>query len=251
MILGVVQARMASTRLPGKVLAPIMGKPMVRRILDRMLLSRSLDRVVIATTTERSDDELVGFAEREGIEYHRGSVDDIAERLLGAAERFEADVLARIWGDCPFIDPLVIDEAVNKLLAEDLDYVSNTVPGERTFPRGLDVEVYRRRTLESMRDGTRDGFYREFPLEYITQQPDRFRWDVIRNDRDLSHIQLTVDYPQDLELARTIYSALHGFNGAFSYREAVAFMQSHPEMLSASSRLPRNVDYLRRRKKHQ
>jgi spore coat polysaccharide biosynthesis protein SpsF len=125
-IVGAIQARMGSTRLPGKVLAPILGRPMAWRIFERARHSKHLDQVVIATTTEPSDDELVRFAEQNNIGCYRGRVDDIVERLCSTAQRFQADVLVRIWGDCPFVDPEVIDQALEKLLAENLDYVSNS-----------------------------------------------------------------------------------------------------------------------------
>ena len=250
-VLVAIQARMGSTRLPAKVVAPILGKPMVWRIVERVGQSRTVDRVVLATTTESADDALVGLAEEWSIGCYRGSVDDLVERLLGAAEHFGADVLVRIWGDCPFADPEVIDRAVETLLSNDLDYVSNTVPGQRTYPGGLDVEVYRRSTLEAIRDSTEDGFYREFPLEYVTGHSDRFRWSVIRHEEDLSYVQLTVDYPEDLEVARLVYSALYRSDGPFSFREAVAIVQQDPGLGGASSRLPRNVEYLQKRRERQ
>lgn len=251
MVLGVIQARMGSTRLPGKVLAPILGKPMIWRIFERVLQSRYMDKTVIATTIEPSDDELARFAEQNDIGYYRGSVDDIVDRLCGTAQYFRADVLVRIWGDCPFADPEVIDQAVEKLLAENLDYVSNVIPGERTFPAGLDVEVYRRQILESIQVETEDEFYREFPFEYITRYPEQFRWGIIRNGEDQSHIYLTVDYPQDLELARAIYAQFYRPDKLFSFREVVAFMQKHPDMVKDGANLPRNTDYLQKRRDHQ
>jgi spore coat polysaccharide biosynthesis protein SpsF (cytidylyltransferase family) len=249
MIIGIVQARMGSTRLPGKVLAPILGKPMIWRILERVMRARCLDRTVIATTTEPSDDELATFAEENDIGCYRGSVDDIVDRYCGAAQHFKADIIVRIWGDCPFIDPEVIDQAVDRLLANNLDHVNTFMRDERTFPYGMDLEAYRRQTLEAIRNQTEDHFFREFPFEYIMRFPEQFRSDIIRCQENLAHIHLTVDYPQDLELARAIYAALYNAETPFSFREAVKLVTEQPDISKNRANLTRNADYLRKKER--
>jgi len=247
-VVGAIQARMGSTRLPGKVLAPILGMPMVGRIIERTLQSKYLDKVIITTTTEPSDNELVEFAMKNNINCFRGSVDDIVDRLCGAANHVNAGILVRIWGDSPLTDFELIDQAVEKLLTENLDYVCSGIIGKLTFPGGVDIQVYTRKALEFIRDNTRDPFYREFPADYIIRNSDSFRWGIIQNDEDMSHIHLTVDYPEDLELIRALYAELYKEGKLFTFRESVELIKKQPDIFKNSTEMLRNDDYFLRRK---
>jgi spore coat polysaccharide biosynthesis protein SpsF len=143
MILAVLQARMSSTRLPGKVMAEVAGAPMILRQIERLSRARRLDRIVVATSTDRSDDSLAAWLTLHGVPVHRGSLDDVLARYEGALEAFgPAEVLVRLTGDCPLTDPEVIDATIDLLIDKGLDYAANT-PARRTYPKGLDVEVMR------------------------------------------------------------------------------------------------------------
>jgi spore coat polysaccharide biosynthesis protein SpsF len=250
-IVGVIQARMGSTRVPGKVMADLCGAPMIDRIFERVSEARTVDTVGVATTTQPSDDPLAEHLARRGVGCHRGEVDDIVGRLCGAAREFGADVLVRLWGDCPFADPGVIDGAVDKLLAEGLDYASNFRIDERTFPAGLELEVYRRAALEQIDRGAGDPFYREFPAEYLAANPELFRTGVVRCEEDLSNVPLTVDYPQDLEAARAIYERLYRPGEIFGFREVVSLIREDRELTDGRAGLARNAEYLQKKKERQ
>jgi len=250
-IVAAIQARMGSTRLPGKVLLPVLGKPLVWRIFERLQYSKWITKVVVATTTESSDDALAQFVAAQGIGCFRGKVDDIVQRLTGTAQAFDSDILVRIWGDCPFVDSAIIDQAIAMLLNHGYDYVSNVIQGERTFPGGLDVEVYRRQVLETIDRETQDMFFREFPFEYVMRHADKFRRATLTNSVDLSQIHITVDYPQDLELARKIYARLYRPEAPFSLQEILELLQSEPDMWQGNSELARNFDYFRKKGAHQ
>lgn len=242
-VLALIQARMASTRLPGKVLADIGGKPLVFHIVERLRQARRIDEVAIATTTEPSDDSLVAAAEDAGVPVHRGAVDDIVERLRGAARRFEADVVVRIWGDCPLIDSGVVDRLVELLLSRNLDFATNALPENRTYPPGLDAEVYSRHSLDRLDAEASDPRDREFPVEYLRARPDEFSMDVLHYTEDLSALHLTVDYIEDLENVRRIYGVLERRKLPSDLATLVGLLRAEPELVEGFSKSPRNIEY--------
>ena len=249
-VLGIVQARLGSTRLPGKVLADLQGQPMIRHILDRVLRAQRVHAVVIATTTDLSDDALAAYAEHAGMGCYRGPVDDLATRLRDAAHAFGGDVLVRVWGDCPCVDPAILDEALDRLLTERLDYISNSIAAGRTYPYGLDFEIYRAELLERLCATTTDPFYREFPFEWVMAH--RTEWAVgnMRLPEDWSHLYLTVDYPEDLALIRKVYQALYRPETAFGWREVVAWLTQQPALIQEVANLRRNPEYHQKAAEH-
>ncbi|CAK0762945.1 N-acetylneuraminate synthase [Gammaproteobacteria bacterium] len=250
-VVGVIQARLGSTRLPRKVLADLQGQPMIGRILERVALAKRVHATVIATTTDPSDDALVEYAQHAGVGCHRGPVDDLATRLYGAAQAFEADVIVRVWGDCPCVDPAIIDEALEHLLTEDLDYISNSIAAGRTYPYGLDFEIYRTTLLERLCATTIDPFYREFPFEWVMAHRAKLRMGILRLAEDWSHIHLTVDYHEDLALVREVYQALYQSGSAFGWRQAVDWLVQQPELTRDVANLTRNPEYHQKSAEHQ
>ncbi|CAK0768322.1 spore coat polysaccharide biosynthesis protein SpsF [Gammaproteobacteria bacterium] len=250
-VVGIIQARLGSSRLPRKVLADLQGEPMIGRILERISLARCIQATGIATTTESSDDDLVEYSQRLGIGVYRGSVDDLAARLYGAAHAFGAEVIVRIWGDCPCADPAVIDLAVERLLVEDLDYISNSITIDatnsivltRTYPYGLDLEVYQTAVLGRLCATTIDPFYREFPFEWVKAHSAELRVGTMPLTENWSHIYLTVDYPEDLALIREIYQGLYQPGIAFGWREVVDWLKRQPELIDRVTNLIRNPEY--------
>ena len=206
-VVGVVQARLGSTRLPAKVLEPIGGRPMVLRIADRLARALRVDTVVLSTSDDAGDDPLAVAAERDGLAVCRGPVDDIVGRLAGAAATTGATTIVRVWGDCPFIDPAVVDRAVAEAEAQSADYVTNSTFGDRTFPPGLDLEVYSTSLLARMDAELDDAGLREFPAQFAVSAPD-VRVVSLQYGRDLSALHLTVDYPADLAAARVLAARL-------------------------------------------
>ncbi len=248
-VVAMIQARMGSSRLPGKVLADIRGRPMVDWIAERLAAARHVDRVAIVTTEDPSDDALVRFAHERSIAVYRGSVDDLVARFHDAARHFGAEIMVRIWGDCPFIDPAVVDRVLAQALDNDLDYATNSIFARRTYPVGLDLEVYHRRTLSRIRTRTDAAFHREFPFEFIRAHREDFSVGVVRCEEDHSQYHLTVDYPQDLALARTIYERLEGLAEPFDFHHVVDIIEADPALLEPIARLERNIEYQEQRRR--
>ena len=202
----VVQARTGSTRFPNKVLAELNGRPMLCHLLERLGRCVTLDRVVVATSTSPSDDAIVELAERAGVLVTRGSLDDVLQRVLMAAQQHGATVVVRITADCPLVDPEVVDAVVRLRAESGADYASNVEP--RTYPDGYDVEVMTRECLErAAREAVRPD-EREHVTLRIRQHPDDYRLASLRNDRDLSEMRLTVDVPEDLVRVSAVLTAL-------------------------------------------
>jgi len=222
----IVQARMGSTRLPGKVARPILDKPMLWWVMYRLQHSRLIDQVVVATTLEMQDNALVDMCKQYGWLVYRGSENDVLDRYYQAARQFQANHIIRVTSDCPLIDPTVIDYVVTAYLsaAPQPDYTSNTL--DRRYPRGLDCEVFSFQTLETTWE-TDQSSWRAHVTPYIYHHPEQFRLGSVSNPGDFSHYRWTVDTPEDLELVQTIYN--HFGHSDFSWQQVLAAFEEHPE----------------------
>ncbi|MCH2132781.1 MAG: NTP transferase domain-containing protein [Phycisphaerales bacterium] len=238
---------MGSSRLPGKALLEIGGCPLVARICRRVALAETVTESVVVTTEAAGEAPMLQQLDRMGIGAFQGSTDDLVVRFHDAALRFNADVIVRIWGDCPFVDPAVIDMAVRRLRDDGLDYCATFSPTRRTFPGGLDLEVYRVTTLERIRTESDDPFYREFPADYLQANTSSFAVGSVEADADYSKFNLTIDYPEDLELARAIYDRLeHGKDmaAAADFHPIVDLLEQEPVLLALDQGQARNAEYL-------
>jgi len=243
-IVGIIQARMGSTRLPGKALADLAGAPFFARVVERMRACETLDALVLATTAEASDDPLAALAESLGLLVYRGSVDDVLDRFTQAARLAEADLIVRITADDPFKDPQVTDHAVRLWLQRpDLDYVSNTI--QPTYPEGLDIEVFTREALERAWREARLPSEREHVTPYIWKHPDRFRLLNFAHERDLSHLRWTVDYPEDLAFARAVYERLYRPGQVFLMADILRLLEAEPQLAQINAGFRRNEGYLK------
>jgi spore coat polysaccharide biosynthesis protein SpsF len=232
-IVAVVQARMGSTRLPGKVLLPAAGRPLLERMLDRVRAASSLDEVVVATTRAAADDSIRALAARADVRCVSGSADDLVDRHLQVARETGADAVVKIPSDCPLIDPAVIDEVVGFFRRNHPRYafVSNLHPP--TWPDGNDVEVMRVDVLAETWREARQPFQREHTTPFIWDQPERFTVaNVAAAGPDLwSAYRLTLDYVEDYQLIAAVFAGLQRPEGApFSVAEIVAFLEAHPEI---------------------
>lgn len=228
-VVAIIQARMGSTRLPGKVLLDLSGEPMLVRVVNRCRRATTVDQVIIATTTETRDEAIVDLCDSRGWACFRGSEDDVLDRYFQAARKHHAEVVVRITSDCPLIEPEIIDLTVREFLQDGtLDYVSNTLP-PRTFPRGLDVEVMTFKALERAWQEDGNPAWREHVTPYIYHHPEEFALRTVTNDHDYSHMRWTVDTPEDLAFARRVYD--HFGHDRFSWREVIALLEEHPEWL--------------------
>lgn len=222
MNLAILQARMTSTRLPGKVLEPVLGEPMIGRQLERLVRSRRLDRIVVATSSDPSDDPLAAYCEGLGYAVFRGSLGDVLDRYCGAmAQVPEADVIVRLTADCPLADWTVIDATIDRLRETGADYASNT-PAVRTYPHGLDVEVMRRGALEQAGREATTPYEREHVTPYIHRRPGVFRIASLSRTPSLAHLRWTVDLPEDLAFVREVYERLYPSDPAFTSDDVVA-----------------------------
>ena len=208
MILGVLQARMSSTRLPGKVMADVTGQPMLGRQVERLRRSRRIERLVLATSDDASDDALAAYAQRLGLDVVRGSLGDVLGRFLAALDRFpDADVLVRLTADCPLVDWRVLDATVDRHLEAGADCTNNVAP--RTFPHGLDVEVVRPQALRTAGIEAASAYDREHVMPFLYARPERFKLASITRAPSLAHLRWTVDLPEDLEFVRHVYASLY------------------------------------------
>lgn len=232
----IVQARMTSRRLPGKVLMDLAGRPMLAQQLRRLKCCRSADDIVVATTTNPADDPVVALADGEAVSWFRGSEDDVLSRYLYAARQSNADIVVRITADCPLIDPEETDRVIQELEKhpEDCDYAANILP--RGLPQGLDTEALFRDTLERVSRLARSSPAREHVTLFIyRERPDLFVIRSVTNVENNSDLRWTVDTAEDLNLVRHIYEELALGERVLPYHEVVAYVRSHPVLASMNT----------------
>jgi spore coat polysaccharide biosynthesis protein SpsF (cytidylyltransferase family)/aryl-alcohol dehydrogenase-like predicted oxidoreductase len=239
----IVQARTGSTRLPGKILADIAGKPLIQRVLERTRQAALLDEVCLATTLSPADDPLADLARALGFTLFRGSEQDVLDRYYQAALTLGAETVVRVTGDCPFVDPGLIDACVRSRRETGCDYFSNAYP-DASYPDGLDVEVFTFAALERAWREAALPSEREHVCPYIWKNPGTFRLAGLRNERDLSHLRWTVDEPRDLEFARALYALLPDPDGRFGMGEVLALLEASPGLAEINSGIQRNAGYL-------
>jgi glutamate-1-semialdehyde-2,1-aminomutase len=242
-IVAIVQARMGSTRLPGKVLADVGGKPMLEHIVKRIGRSRLINEVVVATSDAEADDPIAQAGAQIGFKVFRGHATDVLDRYYNAAKNAKADVVVRITGDCPLTDPEVVDRVIATFLSEDCDYASNTLVC--TYPDGLDTEVFSFAALEIAWHDGRRAADREHVTPFIRTSR-RFRLRSVTSELGISTRQLrwTVDEPRDLEFIRTIYERV-GAREFFGWREVLALLDSEPLLGNLNAGLIRNEGFYR------
>jgi len=224
----IIQARLSSTRLPGKVLKDICGETMLARVVHRTQRATLLDEMVVATTTLSSDDVIVIECERLGIPVFRGSELDVLDRYYRAAKKYQAEVVVRITADCPLLAPEIIDQVVGIFREKDsLDFVSNRLP-PRTFPRGQEVDVMSSNALERAWRKDDNPTWREHVTPYIYNHPEKFKIVTVTNAEDYSWMRWTVDTAADLDFVRCIYE--HFGKNNVSWHEIIAWLEDHPEV---------------------
>ncbi len=242
-MLAILQARCSSSRLPGKVLKPILGEPMLARHIERLRRSSQLSPLVVATSSEASDDALADLCQRLDVRCHRGSLNDVLDRFYHAAEAFQPEHLIRLTGDCPLADPQVIDATIEFHLAGGYDYTSNAI--EASFPDGLDVEVFRFSCLaDAWREATLTS-EREHVTSFIYRRPERYRIGHFKQAEDLSWLRWTVDQPADFAMVQAVYEALYPANPQFTTADVLRFLAGHPDIARLNADITRNEGYLK------
>lgn len=235
-VVAVVQARMASTRLPGKVLAEIAGEPMLVRVVERAGMANTVDELVVATTDGDEDDPIAQLCEDRGYSAYRGSNIDVLDRVYQAARAHTADVVVRLTGDCPLIDAGLIDHTVTAYIEADppIDFAANRLPYEKTYPVGTDTEVCSFHALERAWREADQPHEREHVMPYLYEEPGRFETLLVRNDQNYSHYRWTVDTPADLELVRRVYAHFEGRQD-FTWIEVLELFDREPELIGINS----------------
>lgn len=237
MIVAIVQARMGANRLPGKVLMDINGISLLQYQIQRISRSKLLERYVVATSTASQDDQIDLFCQKHSIECFRGPENDVLSRYYECAKKYNADVIVRLTADCPFSDPEIIDRVIKLFKEEKADYAANTIPPESNhFPDGFDVEVFTMQALERANLGARDDHDREHVTFYFWKYQNGFRTLQLSLPLDYSQYRLTVDYPEDLEVARFIARELKLSNKFGTMEEIVGILNLHPEIKELNSR---------------
>ena len=230
MILAIVQARMSSSRLPGKVLRPLTGSPMILRQIERLRRARRIDSLVVATSDDRTDDVLADVLAAAGVALFRGSLDDVLARYVGALDAFgPADHVVRLTGDCPLADWTVIDAVIARHLETGADYTADTW-GRRTFPKGLDVDVVTSAALREAHAEATDPYDREHVLPFIYGRPGRFHLEGLTQDADEGEVRWTVDVADDYAFVSAVYDALYPANPAFGSDDVRRLVRSRPDL---------------------
>lgn len=236
-IAAVIQARMGSTRLPGKVFIDLSGKPMLERVVNRVQRAVTLNSVIIATTVEPADAQIAEFCAARGWPCFRGSQDDVLDRYYQAAVVHKLDAVVRITSDCPLIDPVFVDSVVEtfKRHQPGIDYVTNSRLEPLTYPRGFDTEIMSFEALKRTWAEAKDQPEREHVTLYIYRHPETFNIYKVDNDISYSHMRWAIDTKEDLEFVRRIYDYF-GHDG-FSWRQVLELLEQHPEWLNINKHI--------------
>ncbi len=235
----IVQARTGSSRLPGKIFKDLCGSPILWHVWNRLSHAKLIDKIVIATTTLPEDNKVEEFCRINQILFYRGSSHDVLSRYYEAAKKFDADIIIRVTSDCPVIDPTIIDLIVGKFLdnnkKEQLDYMSNSVV--RTFPRGLDAEIFTFEALEKAYRETKENYEREHVTPYLYQHPEIFNIQNFSNEKDYSFHRWTVDTEEDFKLIEEIYTELYNPMKIFLFNDILKLFDRRPELLSINQNI--------------
>ena len=240
-IVGIIQARTASKRLPGKVLLKVMGKPLIILMLERVSRSKLIDSLWLATSDEKSDDNLADKAEEAGYPVFRGSLDNVLSRFWHIAKQEKADAIVRLTGDCPLHDPLVIDSVVEFFSKNRsrYDYVSNVLPP--TYPDGLDTEIFTFSALEDAFKNAKSTFDLEHVVPYIRRvAKKRGRMGNLNGPADFSRLRWTVDEPEDYAFIKSIYEDLYPKKKIFGWLDVIAWQTKDPERFKFNAMHKRN-----------
>ena len=239
----IFQVRMGSTRLPGKILKKIMGRPLLWHVVQRVKAARLVDRIILATTEERKDDQIVKFAKRMKLLYYRGSTDNVLDRVYQAAKKFSSDIIVRITPDDPFKDPKIIDEFVSYFLKNKFDYISNTI--KPTYPEGLDIEIFSFSALEKAWLKAKKPSEKEHLTPYIWKNPKKFKIKNLALKKNLSFMRWTIDHQKDLDFAREVYKKLYPKKKIFLMQDILNLLNKNSDFQKINQGTAYHEGYLK------
>ena len=237
----IIQARMSSTRLPGKVLMPLAGKPVIEHVVERLSYCRMVEQTIIATTVESSDDPIAEFCTKNNIACYRGNLDDVLDRYYQSSKKYQANPIVRITADCPAIDPIIVDAVITGFLAGKYDLYG--LGGE--FPDGLDCSVFSFSAIEKAWKEAKLTSEREHVGPYIENNPQIFRNGSLKLFHGLSHQRWTLDEPDDYTLLSKIFEKLYRPDRPFFTHEILNFLHENPKLLTINQDIVRNEGYLK------
>lgn len=237
-IVTIIQARMGSTRLPGKVMKELGGRTVLARVVDRVRCASLTGEVVVATTAQSADDVIVEECRRISVEVFRGGENDVLDRYYRAGQAAGADAVVRITSDCPLIDPEITDDTVQAFLEQQPGYASNAL--ERTYPRGLDTEIMTWHALERSWREAKVPHQRAHVTPYIYENPELFSVLAVKREIDYSHHRWTLDTEEDLAFIRAVYERMDNA-GRFSWREVLALLEREPELVELNRGVTQKV----------
>jgi spore coat polysaccharide biosynthesis protein SpsF (cytidylyltransferase family) len=237
--LAIIQARMSSTRLPGKVLLPLSDKPVLEHVIQRVRNCKLVDKVVVATTVHDSDDIIEDWCKKNNFEYYRGSLEDVLDRFYEVAGQFKAENILRITADCPVIDSGIIDEVIEKYHEGNFDFYG--LSGE--FPDGLDCTMFSFKALETAWKNSKLQSEREHVGPYMVNHPELFAIGGYEKFKNLGHLRLTLDDPRDYQLLSTIFKKLYDIDNFFNHEMIINLLNESPELLKINSEIIRNEGY--------
>lgn len=235
---------MSSTRLPGKVLKEVMGKPLLLWLIQRIESSKYVEQVVVATSDDESDDPIVELLKEKGVTCIRGSLTDVLDRYYTAANECQASTIIRLTADCPLMDPEILDLMVLNYKLNDCDYIANTVPTETsTFPDGMDVEIFSLKALEKSWREAKKPSEREHVTFYMWKNPEKFKIHQFCLNHNWSKYRITVDYPEDLDLINKIITSLFPINPNFGIKEIVDFLIQNEDARALNQDITPNLGW--------
>lgn len=237
-IVAIVQARMSSRRMPGKVLNNILGRPMLALQIERLGWARTPDKLMVATSDQADDDAIAALCRQIDVACFRGARDDVLDRFYRCALAHEPDHVVRLTGDCPLADPDLVDRVVHFHLKGGYDYSSNVAPP--TWPDGLDVEVMRFSCVAEADAEAQLPSEREHVTPFLRNRPERYRLGNVERKPDLSGHRLTVDEPEDFEKIRRIYERLYPRNPAFTFDDVMALLDADADLAALNAHIGRN-----------
>lgn len=250
-VVAIIQTRMGSSRLPGKVMMQIAGKPMLWHVVNRVKRSKLVNKVVVATSTRLEDKKIVNFCKKNGIDFFVGPEEDVLARYFLAAKKTGADIIVRITADCPLVDSKLIDKAISALLRGKYDHAGIATGAGvakskiKKFPDGMDCSVFTFKSLEYANLHAKDKNEREHVNMYIWKRPRRFKLANLESGDDYSKIRLTVDYREDLSLIRKIYHGLYPRNHYFGLSDIIRFIKANPKLLKINEKYIGKEGYLK------
>lgn len=236
MILGIILVRFGSKRLTGKAMKEINNKPLLWYLYERMTFSKLIDKVIIATADNEQNLPIINFAEQNGIEYFAGDENDLTNRIYNTAKKFSGNVIVKVGGDCPLVDPGEIDRLVNFYLenSDKYDYVTNTL--KPSYPHGLDLEVFPFSTIEKAWNEIKDPFWREWLTIYVREHSESYKMANVEHEKNLSHLRWTVDYEEDFAFVRHVFEKLYPHKKDFLMDDVLGLLEREPWLTEVNNK---------------